>query len=172
MDFPDLTNGLFECLGTVAIAGHIVRVIKDKTVAGVSIWAAVFFASWGVWNLYYYPHLGQWWSFAGGIGIVLGNLTWIALLIYFTKHPGGKFAGTGVERTPFQPDHRNLLDATTSTLRRLLTARKHYTVLLEGELEETVPHANASGWVTSRFRTGEDLRVRIAALEKELGVPD
>lgn len=93
MDLPDITNGLFECLGAVAIFGHVARVLKDKAVAGVSLWSTVFFASWGFWNLYYYPHLGQWASFAGGLAIVLGNICWIAGMVYYKKHPGGKGSG-------------------------------------------------------------------------------
>ncbi|KKN02521.1 hypothetical protein LCGC14_1116930 [marine sediment metagenome] len=89
-DTPDMINGAFELLGTFAILGHFRRIIKDKKVAGVSIMATVFFASWGVWNLYYYPHLGQWWSFVGGIGIFIGNLLWIGGLVYYTKYPGGQ----------------------------------------------------------------------------------
>ncbi len=93
MDLPDITNGLFEILGAVAIFGHVRRVLKDKAVAGVSIMSTVFFASWGFWNLYYYPHLGQWASFAGGLAIVLGNICWIAGMVYYKKHPGGKRDG-------------------------------------------------------------------------------
>jgi hypothetical protein len=76
--------------GTVAIYGHIRRLWKDKSVSGVSIWAAAFFTSWGFWNLYYYPHLGQWWSFLGGLGIVCGNCIWVGGLVYYSRRPGGK----------------------------------------------------------------------------------
>ncbi|KKL45911.1 hypothetical protein LCGC14_2350840, partial [marine sediment metagenome] len=66
IDFADFINGAFELLGAVAIFGHVRRVLKDKAVAGVSILSVCFFASWGLWNLYYYPSLGQWVSFWGG----------------------------------------------------------------------------------------------------------
>ena len=46
---------------------------------GVSAWAFVFMATWGVWNMYYYPHLGQWASFAGGVVINSANVTWVVL---------------------------------------------------------------------------------------------
>jgi hypothetical protein len=36
-----------------------------------------------VWNLYYYPHLDQWWSFAGGLVIVAANVLWIGLMVYY-----------------------------------------------------------------------------------------
>ena len=72
-------------LGAVAIFGHVRRVLKDKAVAGVSILATMFFALWGVWNLYYYPHLGQWFSFAGGVAIVIGNCCWIGSMLYYSR---------------------------------------------------------------------------------------
>jgi predicted membrane channel-forming protein YqfA (hemolysin III family) len=90
MTWQDAVNGSFELLGAAAIFGHVLRLWKDKRVAGVSILATIFFASWGFWNLYYYPHLDQWASFAGGLGIVTGNCVWIAGMIYYTKRPGGR----------------------------------------------------------------------------------
>lgn len=89
-DYPDLVNGAFELLGAFAIFGHFARLYKDKAVAGVSLWSTIFFASWGAWNLYYYPQLGQWWSFAGGVGIFVGNCFWIGGMVYYSKRPGGR----------------------------------------------------------------------------------
>lgn len=82
---PDLLNGMFELLGGVFIWMHIRQILKDKAVKGVSIPATGFFTSWGFWNLYYYPHLGQWWSFTGGVVIVLANIIWISLMLYYSR---------------------------------------------------------------------------------------
>lgn len=79
----DITNGMFEVLGGLFILNHCKVVWKDKAVAGVSILSTIFFTVWGVWNLYYYPSLGQWWSFAGGIAIVIANIAWVTLLIKY-----------------------------------------------------------------------------------------
>ena len=79
----DFTNGMFEILGGLMILNHCRVVIKDKAVAGVSVLSTAFFTSWGFWNLYYYPSLDQWWSFAGGIAIAAANLLWVALLIKY-----------------------------------------------------------------------------------------
>lgn len=83
---PDLLNGAFELLGAVAILNHCRAVIRDKAVAGVSALSTAFFAAWGCWNLFYYPSLGQWFSFVGGLGIVLANALWVALLIRYRAH--------------------------------------------------------------------------------------
>lgn len=80
---PDFVNGLFELCGAGFIYLHIRQVRKDKSVKGVSIPATVFFAAWGFWNLFYYPHLGQWLSFTGGLAIVTANTVWIGLMLKY-----------------------------------------------------------------------------------------
>lgn len=82
---PDFINGCFEAAGSVFILMHVRRVVIDKAVAGVSTVATVFFTLWGFWNLFYYPHLHQWWSFAGGLAIVAANATWVSLLIKYRQ---------------------------------------------------------------------------------------
>lgn len=81
----DIINALFEFAGGFFILLHCRQAYKDKAVAGVSIPAVIFFSAWGYWNLYYYPSLDQWWSFAGGIFIVLTNTLWVLLLLKYHK---------------------------------------------------------------------------------------
>jgi len=83
---PDLINASFELLGGFFILNHCRVLYKTKFVAGVSILSTVFFFLWGVWNIYYYPHLGQWLSFFGGIFIVIGNFVWISMMIFYNKN--------------------------------------------------------------------------------------
>lgn len=85
IQIPDLIMGLFEIGGSVAIWGNVCRILKDKQVRGVSPWATAFFTSWGFWNVYYYPHLGQWLAFWGGMPIVAGNVTWLYLMWRYRK---------------------------------------------------------------------------------------
>ncbi len=82
---PDHLNALFELIGGVAIFLNVAAVLKDKSVAGVRWWTVSFFAAWGLWNLYYYPHLEQWWSFAAGLFMVTANILWVALLIHYCR---------------------------------------------------------------------------------------
>ncbi len=82
--WQDMVNGLFEALGAPFIFLSILKLHRDKQVCGVSWLHAGFFATWGYWNLYYYPHLGQWCSFAGGVFIVLANSIWLGQLIYYS----------------------------------------------------------------------------------------
>ena len=81
----DLINGAFELFGGFLLFLHCRQIIKDKEVKGVSWIAVAFFASWGYWNLYYYPHLHQTISFIGGIVVVIANTTWLILILYYKQ---------------------------------------------------------------------------------------
>ncbi|HYT43599.1 MAG TPA: hypothetical protein VEP90_14770 [Methylomirabilota bacterium] len=80
---PDMINGIYEAIGGLLILNHCRAVLRDKAVAGVSILSTTIFTTWGIWNLYYYPSLDQWWSFMGGIVIVLANALWVTLLLKY-----------------------------------------------------------------------------------------
>lgn len=83
---PDLVNGCFELGGSALIWLSVRRLWKDKMIRGYSPWATAFFAGWGYWNLFYYPHLAQWWSFAGGVSIVVANTAWISLMWKYRRN--------------------------------------------------------------------------------------
>lgn len=85
---PDQINGMFEFAGAGFICLSIRKVLFDKRVAGVSWVHVSFFAFWGLWNLFYYPHLDQWWSFAGGVALVAVNLLYVGLLFYYSRRMG------------------------------------------------------------------------------------
>lgn len=85
MTWPDLVNGSFELLGAIAALGHLRALRRDKTVQGASIPAQAFFTAWGFWNLFYYPSLEQWASFAGGIAIVSVNVAWVSLALHYRR---------------------------------------------------------------------------------------
>jgi hypothetical protein len=80
----DTINGLFECLAGLFIAASCRRLWLDKKVHGVSLAHPVFFNVWGFWNLYFYPCVGCWWSFLGGIGVVAANTLWSLMLVYYS----------------------------------------------------------------------------------------
>lgn len=85
---PDIINGAFEFAGAAFIGLSVRRVLIDKAVAGIS-WVHVgFFAVWGLWNLFYYPHLDQWFSFAGGVALAAMNTWCVGLLIWYGRRRG------------------------------------------------------------------------------------
>lgn len=88
--WPDIINGAFETLGGAFIALSVVKLHREKLVHGVSWLHVAFFSTWGYWNLYFYPHLDQWLSFAGGAILVAVNTTWLAQIVYYNRWPGGR----------------------------------------------------------------------------------
>jgi hypothetical protein len=85
MSFNDIANGTFEMLGGLFILFSIMKLHGDKQVKGVSYIYLTFFTIWGYWNLYYYPSLGQWWSFVGGVSVVAMNTVWLGQILYYTR---------------------------------------------------------------------------------------
>lgn len=81
----DLINACFEFSGALFVLNNCRTLVKDKLVRGVSLLTTVYFTAWGIWNVYYYPALGQSWSFDAGMCICTANILWIALMLYY-KH--------------------------------------------------------------------------------------
>jgi hypothetical protein len=88
IEINDLVNALFEGFGSILLWMNVKRLYKDKEVKGVYWPVNAFFASWGLWNLYYYPSVGHTLSFYAGIVLVLANLVWTSLAIYYIRKNG------------------------------------------------------------------------------------
>lgn len=80
---PDIINGIYEFFGALLLTMSCWRLYRDKEMRGFSPVPTLFFATWGYWNLYFYPSLDQWWSFYGGIAMVLVNSFWLAQMAYY-----------------------------------------------------------------------------------------
>jgi hypothetical protein len=83
MMMPDLINGLVELVGAFFTLKNALTLYQAKKLEGVYWPSTLFFTLWGLWNLYFYPALGQWLSFAGGAILVAGNMAWVTLAIYY-----------------------------------------------------------------------------------------
>ena len=81
----DFVNGLFELIGAAFIAMSIRRLIIDKQVRGLSLWHPMFFLLWGAWNLWFYPAVGCWYSFTGGVAVFITNAIWMGLMLYYSR---------------------------------------------------------------------------------------
>jgi hypothetical protein len=84
----DVINGLFEAVASLFLSMHCVRLWRDKQVKGVAIAPFVFFTAWGYWNLYYYPSVGHWCSFWGGVLVVAVNTAYCGMLFYYRQSEG------------------------------------------------------------------------------------
>ena len=83
MILPDAVNGVYELGGSLLLWLSVRKLYREKLVRGVHVIPTTFFWSWGVWNLYYYPHLGQWLSFIGGLSMVVANGVWAGQMFYY-----------------------------------------------------------------------------------------
>lgn len=83
MALPDLINGFLEAVGGFFVAFSIIKLHREKIVRGISAVHVGFFSAWGVWNLFYYPHLDQWLSFYGGIVLALTTWVYLGQIIYY-----------------------------------------------------------------------------------------
>ena len=78
-NWPDLINGGFEMVGALFTWRNFLELHRTRELRGVYWPTTAFFSAWGLWNLLYYPALGQWASLAGGIALVAGNVAWVVL---------------------------------------------------------------------------------------------
>ncbi len=82
----DIINGMFELISGVLIILNILKLYKDKVVKGISVIPTILFTLWGIWNLYYYPSLNQYFSFAGGLLLATTNFIWLFMAFYYKKY--------------------------------------------------------------------------------------
>jgi len=80
---PDIINGLFEFIGSLMLWRNVRQLYRDKQIKGVTWGTTTFFMMWGYWNMFFYPHLNQWFSFLGGCSITLANTVWVGQMVYY-----------------------------------------------------------------------------------------
>jgi len=90
MQIPDLINSCFEGGGALMLLRNIRILHEHKIVRGISLLSTSFFFTWGLWNIFYYSHLNQWFSFSCGIAITIMNAVWLGQMFYYKKYPSGK----------------------------------------------------------------------------------
>lgn len=81
----DCINGLFELAGGFFMLNHCSVLYAHKSVRGVSLLSSVFFLTWGIWNLYYYPALHQPISFYGALFISNASLFYIGMMLHYRR---------------------------------------------------------------------------------------
>jgi uncharacterized membrane protein YfcA len=81
----DKINGIFELAAAFFVYLHIRKLKEDRAVKGLSIISVVFFSSWSVFNLAFYPINSLLWSFWAGIPVFLANIYYVYLLIKYNK---------------------------------------------------------------------------------------
>lgn len=81
----DLINATFEIVGALLTWMNVRQVARDKGHMGIYLPAIGTFALWGVWNLFYYYHLAQFWSWLATFVMVAANFSWVGLMLYYGR---------------------------------------------------------------------------------------
>ena len=89
----DQVNAGFEMVGAAFRIFDCMKLHRDKTFLGGSIWTAVFFFIWGIFNTFFYPSLGQTWSLCAAITLTMVNGLWIVMAVYFNYRELRRLAG-------------------------------------------------------------------------------
>jgi len=82
-EYWDWGNAFFEGVGSILTWLNVRALRRDKVVKGVQWQVTVFWTCWGVFNLFFYPALGLWLSFWGGVSIVAANAVWVWMVVYY-----------------------------------------------------------------------------------------
>lgn len=81
----DLANAFFEFGGSMFVLNHARILYKEKMVRGLSLLSVVFFFAWGIFNIFYYSHLEQKFSWYAGMMVTFANLIWICMIVYYRR---------------------------------------------------------------------------------------
>jgi len=81
----DGINSIFELGGAFILLLNVRRLYIDKCVKGCDWRAVLFFTLFGLWNVYYYPSLNQWYSFVGGVCLVIVNAVWLSMVLVYSR---------------------------------------------------------------------------------------
>lgn len=88
MTTADLINAGFELAAAVSQWANVVKLYRDRQVAGVYWPVTAFFAVWGAWNIYFYTALSAPLSAYASWCVMLANAAWVVLALrYRTRRP-------------------------------------------------------------------------------------
>lgn len=80
LNSTDMFNACFELGGAALTLLSVRALMRDKKVRGFSPAPIVFFTVWGVWNLWFYSSLGQWFSMFASSTVLAVNAVWLLLI--------------------------------------------------------------------------------------------
>lgn len=81
----DQINSMFELAGACFRTLDCVKLFRAKRFQGGSLFTALFFFGWGIFNTVYYPSINQTWSFVAAILLTVVNGIWIVMAIFYER---------------------------------------------------------------------------------------
>lgn len=85
MTTHDAINAVFEGGGAIALCLNVRRLLKDKSVKGVSLLTTSWWTAWGFWNVYFYAAVSCAASFWAGLAVVIVNAVWLGLALRYAR---------------------------------------------------------------------------------------
>src|SRR3954471_16885452 len=85
MTTHDAIHAVFEGGGAIFLCLNVRRLLKDKSVKGVSLLTTSWWTAWGFWNVYFYSAVNTPASYYAGIAVVLVNAVWLGLAVHFAR---------------------------------------------------------------------------------------
>ncbi len=85
MTTHDLINAVFEGGGAIFLCLNVRRLLKDRSVKGVSLLTTSWWTAWGFWNVAFYSAVNTPASFWAGIAVVIVNAVWLALALHYAR---------------------------------------------------------------------------------------
>lgn len=83
----DLINGLFTMGGAFFLSlPNVIQILKEKSSKGLNPYTIAFLISWKVWNLVYYPSLGQFTSAIFSLLEVIFSTIWLVLILKYREN--------------------------------------------------------------------------------------
>ncbi len=148
---PDALNACFELAAAAFVTLHARRVWTDREVAGVSIPAGCFFASWTLFGFFYFAMIGHWISFACSFPPMVAYVAWIAGLVRFRRRepmdvPGCPPPGQRVERSLTTFTREQIEEAQKTPPAKPHDAPSHRKCLTCGRGESETRFPGIGGW--------------------------
>lgn len=81
----DQLNAGFELAGAGLRSLDCYRLYQAKRFQGGSLFTALFFFLWGLFNTVFYPSLGQTWSLVAAVLLTAVNGLWIAMAVFYNR---------------------------------------------------------------------------------------
>jgi hypothetical protein len=82
---PELGMAAFAGVAGALNLRNVLRLRRDRHVAGLCPWTIAFYTTANFWNLYYWSTLGQWVAVIAGVPMAALNLLWVCMATYYGR---------------------------------------------------------------------------------------
>lgn len=94
----DMMMGLIQVTSAGFLGVSVLQLFRKKYVSGVSAVTVSFWVAWGLWDLYYFPSLHQWWAFGGGVVVTMMNALYVSLILLYNYREKCRVHGNAIAK--------------------------------------------------------------------------